>query len=343
MNHDVSRSGRLVITAALLAALLTQQAVRASNISINTVSVGNAGNGADHTGFGSVAYGYRIGATEVTNAQYAEFLNAVDPTGANVFELYSTNMSFSAAVGGGIEFNAGAASGTKYSVTTGRGNLPVNWVSWYDTIRFANWLHNGQGSGDTETGAYTLLGGTPTPSNGEAITRNPGATWVLATEDEWYKAAFHKNDGVTANYFKFATSSDSIPAQGPPPGGTNYSNEHAPYLSEMNEDSAYINSTSPYGNFDQSSNLWEWNESFFSGTDRVLRGGAFANQFGGFDFELSVDGVRFAPGDFEWFNLGFRVAVVPEPSSLAIAATALAGALFLSRRRTSRELCEVRR
>ena len=36
----------------------------------------------------------------------------------------------------------------------------MNYVSFYDALRFANWLNNGQGSGDTETGAYTLLGGT---------------------------------------------------------------------------------------------------------------------------------------------------------------------------------------
>ena len=57
---------------------------------------------------------------------------------------------------GGISFNAGNANGSKYSVISGSGNHPVNYVSWYDAIRFANWLNNGQGSGDTETGAYTL-------------------------------------------------------------------------------------------------------------------------------------------------------------------------------------------
>ncbi len=72
------------------------------------------------------------------------------------------------------------------------GDKPVNYVSWYDSIRFANWLNNGQGTGDTETGAYTLLGGTPTPSNGVSITRNAGATWFLPSEDEWYKAAYHQ-------------------------------------------------------------------------------------------------------------------------------------------------------
>jgi len=45
------------------------------------------------------------------------------------------------------------------------GNKPVVYVSWYDSIRFANWLHNGQGSGDTtgnasypmtDAGSYAL-------------------------------------------------------------------------------------------------------------------------------------------------------------------------------------------
>ena len=40
--------------------------------------------------------------------------------------------------------------------------MPVNYVDFYDALRFANWMNNGQGNGDTETGAYTLLGGTPT-------------------------------------------------------------------------------------------------------------------------------------------------------------------------------------
>jgi len=49
------------------------------------------------------------------------------------------------------------------------GNKPVNLASWYDSIRVANC---NQGLGDTETSAYTLLGGMDTPSNGLSITRN---------------------------------------------------------------------------------------------------------------------------------------------------------------------------
>ena len=63
--------------------------------------VGNAGNAADPTtGIGAVDYEYRIGTYEVTNAQYAAFLNSVDPTGSNTLGLYN---SFMAGNLGGIE------------------------------------------------------------------------------------------------------------------------------------------------------------------------------------------------------------------------------------------------
>ena len=117
-----------------------------------------------------MAYEYRIGKYEVINAEYAEFLNAVAGTDTNA--LYNTNMG--ADTDGGIT-QTGSSGSYVYAVKADAGaytyaNKPVNNVSWYDTLRFANWLHNGQLNGDTETGAYTLLGGTPTPSNGDSIT-----------------------------------------------------------------------------------------------------------------------------------------------------------------------------
>jgi hypothetical protein len=67
----------------------------------------------------------------------------------------------------------------------------VTYVSFFDALRFSNWLNNGQGLGDTETGAYTRLGGTATPSNGTTVTRNGSANTFLTSENEWYKAAYY--------------------------------------------------------------------------------------------------------------------------------------------------------
>ena len=83
------------------------------------------------------------------------------------------------------------------------------WVSFFDCVRFANWMNNGQGNASTESGAYTLLGGTATPSNATTITRNAGANIFLPSENEWYKAAYYKGGGTNAGYWDFATQSSN--------------------------------------------------------------------------------------------------------------------------------------
>jgi hypothetical protein len=90
-----------------------------------------------------------------------------------------------------------------FELRAGFANKPVNQVSFYDALRFVNWMHNGQGNGDTETGAYTLVGGTPTPSS---VLFESGATLFLPSENEWYKAAYY--DPSTASYFDYPAGSD---------------------------------------------------------------------------------------------------------------------------------------
>lgn len=140
-----------------LVASLTASIANAS-IAIDWVTVGNVGNAADPaTGslYGAVGYEYQIGKYEVTNAQYTAFLNAVDPTGANANGIYNPFMASN--LRGRITYTSGATNGEKYTIRSNMGNKPVNFVSWHDSARFTNWLHNGQGSGSTETGAYTMI------------------------------------------------------------------------------------------------------------------------------------------------------------------------------------------
>jgi sulfatase modifying factor 1 len=332
-----------------LVGLLVIQSLLAINVGvaqavfIETVVVGNAGNAPDTevmvqdgtTGYGAVSYDYRIGKYEVTNAQYTEFLNAVDPVGTNTLNLYVNAMSTSEH--GGINFDAAADNGSKCVVKLGHTNKPVTFVSWYDAIRFANWLHNGQGSGDTETGAYEpgALANLGIPVNGNNITRNLGAKWFLPTENEWYKAAFHKNGGASGNYWSYPTSSDSAPTADAPPGGTNSANFDTA-VRTVSDVGAYPLSDSPYGTFDQAGNLWEWNEtliqrgpaanplSFFRGT----RGGAWSGNTASFlassnRITISFDGPN--PSGRST-SIGFRVAsisTIPEPSSLLLIALAI--------------------
>src|SRR5262245_14726499 len=173
------------------------------------VTVGDPGNSCDPQSqgcFGSVPYAYQIGKYEVTNAQYAEFLNA--KAASDPLELYNPNMADPTLNGngrGGVA-RSGISGSYSYGAITGREDMPVNWVSFYDALRFANWVNNGQGDGDTETGSYTLLGGTPTPSNAASITRNADASIVLTSENEWYKAAYYS--ALTASYYDYPAGSN---------------------------------------------------------------------------------------------------------------------------------------
>lgn len=180
------------------------------------VHVGDAGNLADTNGFGAVSYEFRIMKFEWTNADYVEFLNAVDPDGINPNAIYSASMGSNDR--GGISFSPGASVGAKYATKTNFGDKPVNFVSWFDAARVANWLQNGAqsyGSSDASAsapqnvGAYSL----GTATTGSAVAKNIGALYWLPNEDEWYKAAYYKGGSTNAGYWTYGTQSDSTPFQ----------------------------------------------------------------------------------------------------------------------------------
>jgi hypothetical protein len=229
----------------------------ASAVTIDWVTVGDPGNPANRYGQGDVPYVYRIGKYDVTVNQYVELLNRKDPTGANTLGLFGPEMSD--ATYGGISFNAGAADGIKYEVIAGRGNHPVNYVSFFDAARFANWLNNGQADGDTESGAYTLLGGTPIPSNSMEVTRNPGAQVFIPSQDEWIKAG-HFLPGVNI-YFEYPTSSNTPPTSSPPTNVVNRANFLPNGPGNLTDVGAYTRTTSPYGAYDMAGNVIQWTDT----------------------------------------------------------------------------------
>ncbi len=304
-------------------------AAASADVVIETVTVGNPGNVGELSGTGgpnpdrvcgAVDYAYSMGKYEVTAGQYTEFLNAV--AASDPYELYNGHMW-------GNEYGCkiqrlGEAGGYAYAVESDWANRPVNYVSWADAARFANWMHNGQpvgpqGLSTTEHGSY-FLNGAMSDAEVLAVVREADAIWVIPSEDEWYKAAYHKNDGVTGNYYDYPTSSDDVPSNelvDPDPGNNaTYNNSNwtigAPYY--RTEVGAHENSYSPYGTYDQGGNVWEYNEAVI-GSERGLRGGAFSYISGSMHANIRGN----APLG-ERYYAGFRLAMIPEPGALAILA-----------------------
>ncbi|MFG0327396.1 MAG: SUMF1/EgtB/PvdO family nonheme iron enzyme [Phycisphaerales bacterium JB037] len=304
--------------AGLLAAATTASLLATSTraqIEIEWVTVRDAGNPADAIGFGAVGYDYRIGRHEVTNAQYAAFLNAVaasDPHG-----LYQDAMGTN--LRGGIT-RTGIDGSYVYSVKANMGDKPVIFVSWYDAARFCNWMTNGQGSGSTELGVYTFTG----TFSISAITRafldpdaptNPNEVFI-PTENEWHKAAYHHpaaQGGDADGYWRYATASNSIPAvatatiigdvANPGPNVANYA-AGAVWNGVSNVTTAgSAGAASFYGAFDMSGNVSEWTEGLPGGL-RDIRGGSWNTS----SFELRSDASEPEFPAVELRDLGFRVA-----------------------------------
>ncbi|HNX05647.1 MAG TPA: SUMF1/EgtB/PvdO family nonheme iron enzyme [Opitutales bacterium] len=150
------------------------------NAGMDFCSIGASGNSGNAVGgnssrvWGSVNYEYCIGATEVTCAQYAVFLNA---TGYSSYMFDSSSAPYI-----GLYKNADGSVG----VRAGCADKAVSVVRYAEAVAFANWL----GTGDVNTaGAFRL-----------------------PDVNEWYKAAYYDPtlNGGAGGYWTYGTGSDTL-------------------------------------------------------------------------------------------------------------------------------------
>ena len=286
----------------------------ANTLTLEFVTIGNAGNADDagagggsySTPYGGVSYGYRMGTYEISQ-------DAIEK----------------ATAGGLASVTAGAHTG----------NEPAARMTWFEAAAFVNWLNDQRTPG---LKAYNLTGVTSlTPwasvdawqAGGENLFRHKDAYYFLPSEDEWYKAAYHQNTGVNADYWDYATGSNTAPtavASGTTAGTAVYA--------DATSSPAAVNNAgglSAYGTMGQNGNVYEWAESAYDGINnsssegRVIRGGDWS------DTENYLRSSNTSRGSLPpaWSDdiIGFRVASVPEPTSTVLMCSA--GLLAIARRR----------
>jgi formylglycine-generating enzyme required for sulfatase activity len=315
----------ILTTSAALLCALTVTAAHAdtfgpagpNQFTIDFVTIGNAGNGDDagagggsySSPYGGVTYAYRMGTFEISQDQITK------------------------ATEGGL---AGVLAGAH------TGNEPAANITWFEAAAFVNWLNDQRTPG---LKAYNLTGvASLTPwesvdawqAGGENLYRHKDAYYFLPSEDEWYKAAYHQNDGVTANYWDYATGSNTIPTQaltdGTLAGSAVFNGPEAGVPADPT-DVNLAGGLSAYGTMGQNGNILEWVESAFDGLNdssseiRAGRGGAWFNT----ENLLRSSGRSSDSPANSGGNVGFRVASVPEPSCALLLLGS--GAMLLLRRR----------
>lgn len=275
------------------------------------VQIGNPGNAADTTGFGSVGYVFNIGKYEISR-DMVEKVNA-----SAVLELTLYDM---------MSFGGNGA------------NRPATGLSWNEAARFVNWLNTSKGY----QAAYKFTGNGPNDNitlwetgqyNGNNQYRHKDSFYFLPSADEWYKSAYGSLNG---SWFKYSTGSDSIPTpvnEGTTPNTAVYGGQVGP--ADINN----AGGLSAFGTMAQGGNVWELNESAFDGSNdeegenREYRGVSWGST--GDSYKLESLYRNPAAPTYEGFGYdGFRVAMVPEPSVLSLLAIGLGGWAMMQRRRS---------
>jgi formylglycine-generating enzyme required for sulfatase activity len=272
----------------------------ANEFTIDFVTISGATN--PTSGYGIVNNDYRIGTYEITNDQWNKFKAAYGAVTGTPSYAYDEDSYWTGA------------------------NVPTNMVSWYEVAQFVNWLNTSKNyqpaykfTGAIHTSSYTLEIWGSGDADGTNLYRNKNAKYFLPTENEWVKAAYWNGTGLQT----YATKPGESLIQGDGASGTGWNYYTTHYATNpagpwaVGSGSEELN-----GTYDMMGNVWEWMESpynagnYLSGSDRCIRGGAY-----GHSGEPIISSFRnyLIPGyEFYDFGIGFRVASVPEPTTLLL-------------------------
>ena len=165
---------------------------------------------------------YKISSLQVTNGDYVNFLNIVDPTGLLAYtsdyyndygQLSSPSIEYlyhnamSNQTYGGINYDINNPIGNKYSVIDFMKDKPVNYVTAVMAMKYCNWLHNkvdSSSSVNTNSGVYDLNNF----SDINSIDRSNSARYYLPNKREWIVAGYYSlTNMINPSYYTFNSNS----------------------------------------------------------------------------------------------------------------------------------------
>lgn len=245
---------------------------------------------------------------------------------AIVLTVASTDAAFveiEGSTGGGVNYDysisdrevsygewaaSGLSGGATYTNALGAAAPVVN-ISWDQAAQYCNWLT----SGDVNTGAYTISGGTVTGTTDHdgldmaALVSVYNTVYVMPTSAEWKKAAYWNGSAQTL----YANGSDVTAPLAETHAIYNRANDGNPPSSipwEVTNGTVEQN-----GTYNMTGNVWEWQE---------VGAGDATVTFNGGDWFL---GETFIKSDFDAsdskggaYNIGLRVAAIPEPGTISL-------------------------
>ena len=287
----------------------------ANAFTMDFVTIGNPGNPADHTPsprvIGSVDYVYNLGKYEV-----------------------SRDMVTKASTAGSLGITMSDMSG--YG---GNGLLkPATGITWYEAAKFVNWLNTSTGG----TAAYKFDGSGnfqrwsagDSGYNANNNLRNSLAKYWLPSSNEWYKAAYGNMNGTWNSYPTGSNSAPTAVASGTAANTAVYGQS----LDTGPADITNAGGLSAYGTMGQGGNVGEWIGAPYDSYNNIMtwdywyeiRGGHYVSPSEGL---YAMYGRNELVPSGESILLGFRVASVPEPSSLSLLALGGVVVAFCRRKR----------
>ncbi len=312
------------------------------------VTIGNPGNApypggpsGERAGIGQVDYEFRMGRSEVTTAQWLDFVNAVDTFDPGLArDMLEPNFWGGRYVGG-----APGSGRWELSTLPNAETLAVGGMSWRSAAMYCNWLHNDRAPtleaisrGAYDTSTFTI---NPDGTYNDQRTRSPEAKYWLPSEDEWTKGAYYSPDryGVGAGgWWTFPNQSETAPVTGLPgtPGAETSADLADVFLWLDIPLGAYPETQSYYGLIDITGGAREWMETASGDTGRDRRtdgswigAGAGAAEF--YDVAWRISGSISANHGHPL--VGFRLASsVPAPPITLVLGLSIASA-FRSRRK----------